>query len=58
MNLIIEGKETRQNLEQNHKKHEDMKNKLRGELAMIKDDLHQQLRRQQIEHDYEKDRYE
>ena len=35
-----------------------MKNKLRGELSMIKDDLHQQLRRQQIEHDYEKDRSE
>ena len=40
MDLIVEAKDTRQSLEQNHKKHEDMKNKLRGELSMIKDDLH------------------
>ncbi len=58
MDLIVEAKDTRLALESDHKKHEEMKSKLRNELALIKDDLHSQLRRQTIEHDYEKDKYE
>lgn len=45
MDLVVEGKELRTAVDKDHKKHLKLKDKLKGEIDMIKDDLHSQLKR-------------
>ena len=58
MDLIVEAKEARLNQERDQKKHSEMKMQVKEEVELIKDQLHQQLKRQQVEFQYERERME
>ena len=56
MDMIIEGKSLRQKIEQDHFSQEEMKQNLRNEINLIKDDLQAEVRKSQMELAYEKDK--
>ena len=55
MDLAIESKELKGQLERDHKKSHDMKSKMKQELALVKDEMHSMVKRTQMDYNYEKD---